>query len=441
MCERWDFGMLGDLILKTLHEEVKPAMGCTEPVAVALAVAKAKELCLEKTLSVAAIDRVMIKVSPNIFKNGLTVGIPGTDEVGLIIATALGITSGASDAGLEIFKSVCAHDIEAAHGLIRAQKIDLSLADTDQKIYVEATVIAGGHFGHVVIEKRHDAFTQMDSHRGVLLKHEETQNETALKNPLYDFSFEAIIKQVEQLPHEDLAFLLEGLTMNEAMADYGLSHTCGMAVGKTLHTQIEKGHLSDDLMNRAMILTAAASDARMSGASLPVMSSNGSGNNGLTALLPIVAYAQRNAVSDEKLAKAAAISHLVNSIIKNNIGRLSALCGCGVAAGTGAAVAITWLMDGTSAQQEGAVQNMIANTTGMICDGAKVGCALKLATSASAAIQSAMLATSDVIVPAGNGIIGNSADETIKNLGFLSKHAMDTVDQVILSVMTEHITR
>lgn len=433
--------MLGALILKTLHEEVKPAMGCTEPVAVALAVAKAKELCLEHALTVDAIDRVIIKVSPNIFKNGLTVGIPGTDEVGLIIATALGITSGVSEAGLEIFHSVCARDIQAAHALIKAQKIDLGLADTDQKIYVEATVIAGGNFGHAVIENRHDAFTQMNSHRGVLLKSEPLQNESVFRNPLYDYSFEAIIKQVEELAHEDLAFLLEGLSMNAAMADYGLANTCGMSVGKTLHTQIEKGHLCDDLMNRAMILTAAASDARMSGVSMPVMSSNGSGNNGLTALLPIVAYAQRNDVSEEKLAKAAAISHLVNSIIKNNIGRLSALCGCGVAAGTGAAVAITWLMEGTSAQQEGAVQNMIANTTGMICDGAKVGCALKLATSASAAIQSAMLATCDVIVPAGNGIIGNTADETIKNLGFLSKHAMDTVDQVILSVMTEHITR
>ena len=176
--------------------------------------------------------------------------------------------------------------------------------------------------------------------------------------------------------------------MNTKVATFGLTQPAGMNVGKTLQNNVDKGLLTDDLMNRAMILTAAASDARMSGASLPVMSSNGSGNNGLTALLPLVAYAQKVDCSKDALARAAAISHLVNSMIKHNIGRLSALCGCGVAAGTGASVAITWLMGGTPIQLDGAIQNMIANTTGMICDGAKVGCYLKLATSASAAVQS-----------------------------------------------------
>ena len=219
--------------------------------------------------------------------------------------------------------------------------------------------------------------------------------------------------------------------MNESIARYGLSKPCGMSVGLTLKQNTEKGILSDDLMNRAMILTAAASDARMSGVSLPVMSSNGSGNNGITALMPIVAYASTTPTSDDSLARAAAISHMVNSVIKSNIGRLSALCGCGVAAGTGAAVALTWLMGASKAQLEGAVQNMIANTTGMICDGAKVGCSLKLATSASAAVQSALLAIGGIIVPSGNGIIGPTADDTIVNLGYLSRHAMDTVDHEI----------
>ena len=206
-----------------------------------------------------------------------------------------------------------------------------------------------------------------------------------------------------------------------------------MKIGYTLTRSKYHTH---GLMCDAMALTAGASDARMSGALLPVMSSNGSGNNGLTALLPILAFSRHEKVSQDSMARAAVISHLVNSVIKHNIGRLSALCGCGVAAGTGAAVALTWLMGGSNEQIHGAVQNMIANTTGMICDGAKLGCSLKLATSASAAVQSAMLAIDRVITPSGNGIIGKNADISIRNLGILSREAMDTVDQVVLKIMT-----
>jgi len=426
------------IIIETLKEEVKPAMGCTEPVAVALAVAKAKELCYESCQPEDNLEdlEVLISVSPNIFKNGLSVGIPGTDQVGLVIASALGITSCHSDQGLEVFKDVQKKDIDTAYALIKQKRINVSIADTDKKVFIQAIVRVGNSIGKAIIQDRHDHFVHLESRKGILYHEEPLTSLESHENPLFELSLEEIIQIVERLPFEEISFLLDGYSMNEAMANYGLSRPCGMSVGLTLqNTKL----LNDDVMNRAMILTAAASDARMSGASLPVMSSNGSGNNGLTALLPIVAYAKTNETSDDSLARAAAISHLVNSIIKKNIGRLSALCGCGVAAGTGASVAITWLMGGNQTQVGGAVQNMIANTTGMICDGAKVGCSLKLATSASAAVQSAILAINGVVVPAGNGIIGNSADATIRNLGTLSKNAMDNVDKVILNIMTEYI--
>ncbi len=428
-------------IIETLRAEVKPAMGCTEPVAVALAVAKAKELCLCSENVTAEGLQIVVKVSPNIFKNGLSVGIPGTDQVGLALASALGFTSGHSENGLEVFKDVHEGDIAMAMQLINQKNIKLSIAETDKKIYIEAVVSVGNQFGRAIIEVRHDQFVHLESHLGVLYTDTPAESTSfePLKNPLYDLPVYELIQIIEKLPYEAISFLLEGYVMNEKVARYGLSKPCGMSVGLTLQQNTDKGILSDDLMNRAMILTAAASDARMSGASLPVMSSNGSGNNGITALMPIVAYAAINPTSDDSLARAAAISHIVNSIIKNEIGRLSALCGCGVAAGTGAAVALTWLMGGTQQQVEGAVQNMIANTTGMICDGAKVGCSLKLATSASAAIQSSLLAMGGVIVPSGNGIIGPSADATIANLGTLSRNAMNKVDQVILNIMTEHL--
>lgn len=428
---------LKQTILDTLHAEVKPAMGCTEPVAVALAVAKAKEVCLSANGHDLDEIELTIKVSPNIFKNGLSVGIPGTDQVGLIVASALGLLACESKDGLEVFRHVVQSDIANAFKLIDEKRIKIEILDTDLKVLIDAYVTCGAYWGKAVIQDRHDQFVLIESHDGVMFKTEVGQSCSCDDNMLFEMPLSEIIQAIETIDFEDLAFLLEGYEMNRAMAEYGLVNESGMNVGRALYDNTKKGILMPDLMNRAMILTAAASDARMSGASLPVMSSNGSGNNGLTALLPIVAYADTNPTSPENLAKAAAISHLVNSVVKHNIGRLSALCGCGVAAGTGASVAITWLMGGTYAQIEGAIQNMIANTTGMICDGAKVGCSLKLATSASAAIQSSLLSMSNVIVPCGNGVIGKTAEDSIRNLGYLSKHAMGLVDKMVLNVMME----
>lgn len=448
---------LESTLLELLHEEVKPAMGCTEPVAVALAVARARELCdapeppasSSSAPSAASAgvrfgalpptslpDAVSVDVSANIFKNGLSVGIPGTKEVGLLMATALGVTGCRSDKGLEIFDGVTDADIADAYALIEKGLITLRIADTDEKIYIAACVKRGDHFGRAVIEKRHDTFTHLSSHTGVFLAADSKSGDRQPigHTPAATLSLEDIINAAESLPYEEIAFLNEGVSMNRAVADYGLAHPTGLNVGKSLSQS------GKSLMCTSMFLTAAASDARMSGAPLPVMSSNGSGNNGITALIPIAAYAETHDVSPEQTARAAAISHLVNSVIKNKIGRLSALCGCGVAAGSGAAAALAWLMGGDLRHIDGAIQNMLANTTGMICDGAKVGCALKLATSASAAVQSAQLAVSGAIVPEGNGIIGKTADESIQNLGILSEEAFTDVDRAILKIMNARLS-
>jgi len=189
-------------------------------------------------------------------------------------------------------------------------------------------------------------------------------------------------------------------------------------------------------MNLSIILTASASDARMAGVNMPVMSSNGSGNNGLTAVLPLVAYNTLNPVSDEKMSRAMAISHIINCYIKKRIGRLSSLCGCAISAATGSGAALSWLMNGSYESIEGTIQNMMADVSGMICDGAKVGCALKLSTSASVAVKYALLGSSACIVPEHNGIIGKTAEETIENLGRLSIEGMKITDYVILDIMS-----
>lgn len=425
-------------IIDTLRVEVVPAMGCTEPVAVALAVSKARELAKLSTIDLDKVETIEVSVSPNIFKNGLSVGIPGTTEVGLIMAIALGYSGCYSRDGLEVFESVHEKELERAKLLISQNKITLKMEDTSDKIFIKAKIATKDGFYRAIIKDRHDQFVLLEDDHGVLFEQTPDKTSTPKANPLYSEPIIEIIKAVEGMSHDSLKFLLDGLEMNQHIAEHGLSNKCGMGVGYILNEQAEKGLLGKDLMNRAMAMTAAASDARMSGVSLPVMSSNGSGNNGLTALLPIVAYSEKNAVSDEMLTKAAAMSHLINGTIKNAIGRLSAICGCGVAAGTGASVGIAWLMGANYTQIEGVIQNMIANTAGMVCDGAKEGCSLKLATSASAAVQSAILAVNDVIVIPGSGIVGKGADETIRNLGVLSSEALMNVDQVIIKIMNSY---
>ena len=424
---------LGRLIIDTLKEEVLPAMGCTEPVAVALACAKAMELVESKE-----INSLEIMVSPNIYKNGLAVGIPNTNEVGLFIAAALGVVGGKSEKGLGVLDGIKEEEIELANKLINDNKVSIKIKDTEEKIYIEVKLDTAGESSSVIIQNKHNEFVYLERQGNIILdKRDENGGNIKDTNPLYTLKINDIIKEIEKLNMEDIKFMLDGLEMNEKIAMAGLSKKSGMSVGITIYENIQRGILSDDLMNTAMMLTAGGSDARMSGINMPVMSSNGSGNNGLTAILPILAYHRKFSVNDEKLAKALAISHIINSYIKHYIGRLSALCGCGVAAATGASVAIAWLMGANEEQIDGAIKNMIANLSGMICDGAKVGCALKLATSASAAIQSALLALNDQVVPTKNGIIANTAEDTIKNLGMLSEEGMHFTDQVILKMMRQ----
>jgi L-cysteine desulfidase len=430
ICRGSDYMKLRNLIVQTLKEEVVPAMGCTEPVAVALACAKAKEL-----ITFNYIEKAEVFVSPNIYKNGLSVGIPNTEEVGLYIAAALGFMGGESEKDLNVLEGISEDEVQIAKEFLHSGKLSLDIKDTSDKVYVEVKLVTDKGECSVIISGKHNRFVYIEKLGEVLIDLRKEDISSNTKNILYGLKISDIIKEIEKIPHKDIAFMLDGIVMNEAIAKLGLKEKLGIGVGFSLLKGVEQGFLSEDLMTSSMMLTAAASDARMSGVNLSVMSSNGSGNNGLTAILPIVAYKNKFNVDDEKLAKAVAISHIMNSYIKNYIGRLSALCACGVAAGTGAGIAIAWLMGATEDQIDGVIKNTIANTSGMICDGAKEGCAIKLSTSASVAVQSAILAINDSIVPARNGIVAESAEATIRNLGVLSVEGMSITDHVILNTM------
>ena len=320
--------------------------------------------------------------------------------------------------------------------------ISVSPADTKEKVYIEVILEGKNNTSKVIIRTKHDNFVYLETNGEVLLSEDvleevATTSEAIQENVLDTITIKELVQSVEDMEFKDIEFLLEGISMNEQIANYGLENKIGVGVGYGMKQSIEKGLLGDDLMNNAMMITAAAADARMNGVKLPVMSSNGSGNNGITAILPIVAYNKKFPQSDERLARALAISHLVTAYVKNFTGRLSAVCGCGVAASTGATAGISWLMDGNIKQIEGAMENIVASLSGMICDGAKSGCSLKLASSASAAIQNAIIATQDCIVPPLTGIVGTSVEESIRNLGKVADKGMTTTDKVIINVMDD----
>lgn len=423
-------------LLNILIEDVKPAMGCTEPVAVALACAKAKELLGEEII------KHKVLVSPNVYKNGLCVGIPGTDRVGLKISVALGFVGGESKNGLRVLETITKEEVKIAEEYMDNTPISVSPANTKEKVYIEVLLEGKNNTSRVVIRNKHDNFVHLESNGEVLFAEEKIDEtistfESLEDNVLDIITIKELVQSVEEMEFKDIEFLLEGISMNEQIANYGLENKIGVGVGYGMKQSIEKGLLGDDLMNNAMMITAAAADARMNGVKLPVMSSNGSGNNGITAILPIVAYNKKFPQSDERLARALAISHLVTAYVKNFTGRLSAVCGCGVAASTGATAGISWLMNGNIKQIEGAMENIVASLSGMICDGAKSGCSLKLASSASAAIQNAIIATQDCIVPPLTGIVGTSVEESIRNLGKVADKGMTSTDEVIINVMDD----
>lgn len=422
---------LKDEIIYILKSEVLPAMGCTEPVAVALACAKARE-----TLGTSNIESADVIVSPNIYKNGLGVGVPNTGEIGLNIAAALGIVGCSSEKSLSLLEDINDFHVALAHHLINSNKIKLYIGDTDEKVYVEARLKSANHSSRVIIQNRHNSFRLVEKDNVVLFENKEqgTSNDKNLEI-FYKSRVRDIIGAIEEIDYEDISFLIQGIHMNEDIAFDGLDRKLGLGVGYSVKESMKKGIVADDLLNNCMMMTAAAADARMSGVNKKVMSSNGSGNNGLTAILPLAVYRRMYNVDDEKISRALAISHSINCYIKKQIGRLSALCGCGVAAATGSSAAIAWLMGGNYDQIDGAIKNMIGNLSGMICDGAKGSCALKVSTAAGAAVQSAVLAINDSIIPSGTGIIAETAEETIMNLGTLSREGMNITDRVILDIM------
>ena len=416
-------------IIALVKREVVPAIGCTEPMAVALAVAKAKE-----TLG-SLPKQIVVWLSANMLKNAMGVGIPGTGMIGLPIAIALGALVGKSEYSLEVLKDTTPEDVEQGKEYIAQNRIKiLQKKDTAEKLYIEVECHNGDDNVSVIITGAHTHFSRIAKNGEVLLDDRASSSgDGAAEDPkltmrmVYDFAMTA--------PESEIHFILETAELNKRAAEMSLNNRFGHGLGRTIFMEPKCQFFGNGIYSKILSYTSAACDARMAGVKVPVMSNSGSGNQGIAATLPVWVFAKERLKTEEELARALMLSHLTVIYIKQSFGRLSPLCGCVVAA-TGSACGITWLLGGTYEQIVYAVKNMIANITGMICDGAKPSCSLKVATGVSTAVLSAMLAVEDEVVTPAEGIIDEDVEKCVCNMAAIGLQGMAATDNLVLDIMT-----
>ncbi len=416
-------------IIALVKSEVIPAIGCTEPIAVALCVAKAAEVLNKRP------EKITVLLSANILKNAMGVGIPGTGMIGLPIAVALGALIGKSAYQLEVLKDSTPDAVEAGKRFIEEKRINISLKDDiEEKLYIEVCCEADTDKATAIIAGGHTCFTYI-MHNGDILLDKQTTSCIEEEEDVLDLTLRKVYDFAMTTSLDDIRFILDTARLNKTAAERSFEGEYGHGLGKILRGTYEHRIMGDSVFSHILSYTSGACDARMAGAMIPVMSNSGSGNQGISATLPVLVYAEENGKSEEELIRALMLSHLTVIYIKQSLGRLSALCGCVVAA-TGSSCGITWLMGGTYEQVAYAVQNMIANLTGMICDGAKPSCALKVTTGVSTAVLSAIMAMENRCVTSVEGIIDEDVDQSIRNLTKIGSKGMNETDKLVWEIMT-----
>lgn len=423
---------LEQAIIATVQQEVVPALGCTEPVSLALAAAVARQYLG------ALPDRIEAKVSPNLMKNGMGVTVPGTGTVGLTMAAAIGAIGGDPKGGLEVLKQITAEQVALAKQMINDHKIEVSISDTEHILYSEATLfnadqqvkvrIAAHHTNVIYIEKNGELLFS----KPCVVESENAENVFANLNAkdIYDFSLNVELEKIR--------FIQQAAILNSALSQEGLNQDYGLHIGRTLQKQIGKGLISDDLLNRIVIETTAASDARMGGANLPAMSNSGSGNQGITATMPVVVVARHVAAGEEQLIRALFLSHLMAIYIHSKLPKLSALCAVTTAA-MGSCAGVAWLLTGKFEAISMAISSMIGDISGIICDGAANSCAMKVSTSVSSSYKSILMALDDTQVTGNEGIVEHQIDRSINNLCAIASRSMQYTDRQGIEIGRAHV--
>lgn len=422
-------------LIRVIKEDSTPALGCTEPVAVAYAAAVAKDYAK------GALQQMEVAVSKNIYKNGKSVLIPHTGKYGLDLAAAVGFTGGDASQGFMVLTTVQPQDLAEAEQMLEDGKIRLHFVPDTPDVYVKIQAEADNAV-RVLVQDGHTNLMRV-SVDGKLVYEAEANltRESVGRRFLRELDFKELRRIAETVPAEDIAFIQEGIDMNMYAAERGLEGGVGLGMGEKLNRMQKEGRLAMDAGMRSRILTAAAADMRMGGGECPIMTSGGSGNQGLGVILPVYIVAQEHALSEEQTRRAVFFAHAVNEYVKSYSGKLSGMCGCAIGAGIGATAAITWMLGGNDEQIAGACNNMFANLSGMLCDGAKNTCSLKLSTSAGEAVLSAHLALENMFVSPNVGVVGNTIEETIQNIGRLSRQGFSEVDDVMLEIIDQYAKR
>ena len=420
-----------DKILKLLKQEMAPALGVTEPAAIALAAARAAQEIKGE------IKKIELTLDPGLYKNAYSCGIPNTKEKGIEIAALLGLIKGDPDLGLKVLQNITDSDVKKAKELRSKDIVKINIKEGYKDIYVSFKVSTDNSSSLVIIKNQHDDIQYVETDGDVLLDQEkESGNKEDSKNPFINFNMEEVLNLLNELKFDEIKFTLDAVEMNKKLAQKGKKGP-GLGVGAGLTHLVAEQAIADDIVNYAQRLTAFAVDARMGGVPQPAMSFCGSGDHGIIATLPLTAVTERKRIPKEKLAKSIILSYIITYYIKSKTGKLSAYCGCAVAAGTGACAGITYLLGGNKEQIIGAINNMAGNIAGMICDGGNDGCALKASTATSAALQSALLATENHYLNSNNGIVGANLEETLDNMGKIAVPGMEETNDVIIDILKD----
>lgn len=419
-----------ELYLKTLKKEVVPSEGCTEPIAIAYAASIAVEHLKGE------IKEVNIYLSKNVIKNALGVGIPRTGGVGIEIAAALGISIQKSYKKLTILSNFTEDELKKAKEIVDKNIINIKQKNTHKALYIEVELLSETSKAKVIIEDTHTNVTLIECDDEIIMDNNSEVSED-LEEDYKLFKIADIYNFAKEADFDDIKFILESAKMNEKVSEEGLKGDYGLQVGSKI---IEKGNFnlfSNDASNKIIAASAAASDARMDGCAMPIMTTAGSGNQGIACSIPVAQTARLLDKSEEELARALVLSNLVTIRIKKHMGRLSPLCGAGIAGATGASCGITYLLGGDLENINYCINNMISDLSGMICDGAKETCALKIATGTNAAIQCANLAINGISATANDGIVAKDVEETIESIETLIQNGFKNVDDTILNIMLE----
>ena len=411
-----------------MEQEIVPAIGCTEPIAVSLCVAKATELLEHRP------DKIDVFLSSNVIKNAMGVGIPGTKMIGLPIAIALGALIGKSEYDLEVLRDFNSDDLEEAKRYIDEKRINISVKENNiETLYIETVCYWGNENVKTIISGAHTFFSHIEKNGQVLVS--KTLESISKENPSLKLNLKLIFDYAHESPIEELNFIYAAARMNKEVSEMAKNDNYGHNVSKILAGKKGVSLFGNNAHSKMLIATSGACDVRMDGAKVAVMSNSGSGNQGIAATMPVLSYAEEIGADKETLIRALVLSHLCVIYIKQHLGRLSALCGC-VVASTGSSCGITYLMGGTYEQITYAAKNMIANITGMICDGAKPSCSLKISSGVSTALLSALMAIENGVISAQEGIVDNDVDKTIRNMSEIGKLGMMETDKLVLGIMT-----